>query len=525
METNTLVGIDLGTSYSSIASLDRELFAHPIPDQRGRTLIDSAVFIQSDGGGVLVGREAVTAGLKQPERVIAASKRYLGEARVWEIDGIEYTPVDVAAFILRHLLSMAKPVIGAVKQAVISVPAHFTAHQRQLTIDAGKQAGLQRVDIVNEPVAAALSFVLGEEGGRYMMYLQVTQRTVLIYDLGGGTFDLSIVRYAQGELRVLATSGERRLGGLDWDDVLVKTICRDFRESCRVDVTTNKKVMRELGFKVEHAKRELSERQFAEVVQHCGEHGLKYRFELEEFERATEHLVERTRVLTEQLLTTAGMTWGDIDTVVPVGGPTQMPMIQRLLHSFEQEGPQVRRIPPQTAVVNGAASFAGILYAGQDGPRVTGSILANYKLKNVNANDLSVLVLNGSREYLPHVMIPKNTPLPASAAVHLATSYPNQRRISVKIVEGNARTVSADRLVCKCTIDGLPANLPTGSQVDVNLNYTADGLIYVVVAHADSGRLATVSSLYEPLAETKKPQDANGDVAADLGFDTEDAAG
>jgi molecular chaperone DnaK len=213
MKRGPIVGIDLGTTYSTLAYLNENLKPQALANAEGEFTTPSAVYVSASGSGIEVGNQAVKSGLEDPERFIANAKRYLGEPEIsWEVDGVEYTPVDVLAFVLRKLLRDAEPQLGHIDRAVITVPAHYTGMQRALTIEAGKQAGLARVDIINEPVAAALCFALGR-AGLVMTYLH-EDSTFLVYDLGGGTFDLSLVRYDTQQLRVLATSGEKQLGAL-----------------------------------------------------------------------------------------------------------------------------------------------------------------------------------------------------------------------------------------------------------------------------------------------------------------------
>ena len=215
MRQKHLIGIDLGTSYSSLSCLDAEFEARSVPNKEGEFKTPSAVYFAKDGAGLIVGTNALAPGFNHPERYVSHAKRYLGEANVlWEIDGVRYTPVNIASFIVRKLIQDAEKELGPIKQAVITVPAHFNDLRRKLTIEAGKQAGLKTVYLLNEPVAAALCFALGT-GGKEMLYLH-DACNVLIYDLGGGTFDLSLVRFDHTQLRVLSTSGELKLGGLDW---------------------------------------------------------------------------------------------------------------------------------------------------------------------------------------------------------------------------------------------------------------------------------------------------------------------
>src|SRR5436190_3882077 len=209
-----VLGIDLGTSFSSVAYLDAGGFARSILNEDGLAATPSVVYLSPDGA--IVGSRAVDAYVNDPARVIFHPKRVLGDGfTTWEVDDVEYTPADIAAIILRKLVSDARRQIGHADQAVLTVPVHFTSHQRELTREAAEQAGLSILGIMNEPVAAALCFILGESGSAFSE-LAIDQR-VLVYDLGGGTFDLSIVDYKPDDIQVLAAHGDLRLRRLDWN--------------------------------------------------------------------------------------------------------------------------------------------------------------------------------------------------------------------------------------------------------------------------------------------------------------------
>jgi len=497
------VGIDLGTSFSSLTCLDADLKPQPVANAEGDFKTPSVVYFQENGGAI-VGRDAIEPGFSRPERFVANSKRFLGEPDVrWEIDGVIYTPVDIAALVIRKLLEDAEPQVGLIEEAVITVPAHFTSYQRQLTVEAGRQAGLTKVAIVNEPVAAALSYALGEEG-IVMSYLG-QEYTILIYDLGGGTFDLSIVRYDRKQLRVLAASGERFLGGIDWDQCLLDRLADTALSTHGIDFRADPQSLRRLAHKVEIAKRALSNPKI-ETATVLFEHGgapLEFSVDRRDFEQLTGHLVARTRVLTEHLLESLedeDMTWQHVDCIIPVGGCTRMPMIRTLLESLVEDGTAIRYLSPDLAIAQGAALFAGIL-TSRNGERIVAGaspmadVLANYSTRTVNANHLGVIVRHGDRR-INHVLIPKNTPLPASVNVVVGTFRPNQSRIKVRVVEGNSRSLGAGRSVCTCIVDHLPPNLPANSLFDVSLTYDVDGLLQVMATHRDSGRVATASTLY-----------------------------
>jgi molecular chaperone DnaK len=507
-----LIGIDLGTSFSSICWLDGTFEARPIENKEGEYKTPSAVYFVEDGGGPIVGRVAFDLGAKSPERLVIHAKRYLGDPeKTWEIDGVIYTPVDIAAFVIRKLIGDAESKLGPIREAVVAVPAHFNDLQRRLTIEAARQAGLESVQILNEPVAAALSFILGS-GGREMLYLR-DNSTVLIFDLGGGTFDLSLVRFDDRQLRVLATNGELALGGLDWDQTLVDLYAEKFIPISGIDIRELRysKTKLRLWQKVEAAKRRLSDPNLKKTLVSFRYQGHEADYELvrDEFEDLTRHLVARTKVLTNDLVRMADVTWDAIDTIVPVGGSTRMLMIDALLEEFASKGPERYKLNPDLAVSTGAALYAGILQGDDftdfvmEHPRARA--LAGYSATVVNSKSLAILVRDNRGRLIPHVLIPRNTPLPATASVAVTTSHPNQSVASLKIVECDDETGRSEAIVCKCNLYDLPPNLPEGSAFDVEVSYDTQGLLRVNAKHRESGRLASISAIHQAARSEVQP--------------------
>ena len=235
------VGIDLGTTYSVVSHLNESGEPVTIPNQEGELATPSVVLFE--GEQPIVGTEALRNSIRFPDRVVENSKRFMGDVgKRWRINDRPYSPVDIATLILKKLVSAAQEKIGQISQAVITVPAQFSDAQRHATIQAGHAAGLERVDVINEPVAAALCYVLGSEG-LWFSELAGEQR-ILVYDLGGGTFDLSLVRYRQDEVTVIASSGDLHLGGINWNEALVDAIAGQFAKSFRDDPATTRKVCR-----------------------------------------------------------------------------------------------------------------------------------------------------------------------------------------------------------------------------------------------------------------------------------------
>lgn len=511
------VGIDLGTTYSSIGYLDEADKPQPIENAEGEFATPSVVYFEPNQTvPPIVGRDAIEPGFCHPERFVAHAKRHMGTAKYWEIDGILYAPVDISAIILRKLIKDAERQLGSIEEAVVTVPAHFTGYQRQLTVQAGKQAGLSNVVVVNEPVAAALTYVLREfvldPERQYMSALDSSKSTVLVFDLGGGTFDLSIVEYSIERLRVVAANGEQRLGGIDWDQHLIDMVSEPLAV-IHGDPRKNPQSLARLAQQVERAKRSLSTRTTTDLLVQCDGWEEEFHLERADFEKRASFLVERTRELTEGLLKSCNLTWAQLDAMIPVGGSTRMPMVARIIEAFDEQRAKERRalgnpsqdkfvrtVSPDLSIAQGAALFAGIIHNEEESEQANGSsfgrLLANYATQNVTPAPLGILVRNQHGRRVVQRIIDRNIPLPAMAQVRLLTTSENQSRATIRVVEGDSESTSNAKVVCKCTIDNLPPNLPKDSVFDVDLTYDADGLLHVVAMHRDTGRLVSVSAIY-----------------------------
>lgn len=328
-----VVGIDLGTTYSAIARLDR--YGQPIAIANAEGEFSTPSVVHFSDEGPVVGTPALRSTVLDSHRTVQNAKRDLGLPNAgWTIDGKRYTPVDVSSLVLRKLKEDAQEQIGPITYAVITVPAHFDAYRRQLTIQAAEQAGITVLDLVNEPVAAALCFVLGEEG----MIVQelADDQMVLVYDLGGGTFDLSLVQYDPKNVRVLATSGDLRLGGVDWNDCLMRHLIGEYKKKFGDDLNEHRRLLQDLALDVEQAKRDLSNPKRKEVnfTVHGPSGDMDRTVTVEQFEALTGELVERTRSITKRLLEHTETRWAQINTILSVGGATRMPMIRKMLRTL-----------------------------------------------------------------------------------------------------------------------------------------------------------------------------------------------
>ena len=293
------VGIDLGTTYSCLSYLNEHGEPITVPNKDGELSTPSAVLF--DGNHVIVGTEALRNSIRHPDKVVVHAKRYMGSPNHrWKIGGKSYSPLDISTIILKSMLDSARERIGDIERAVITVPAQFSDVQRQATAEAGKRAGLKQVDIINEPVAAALCFVLGTEG---IWFTELaTAQTIMVVDLGGGTFDLSLVRYQKNEVRVIASGGDLHLGGLDWNQALESAIGKQFQKEFGIDPSKDRESAQALALEAEQTKRSLSVRPKAALTCAAGGQRKTYQVELEQFERLTKELVDRSESLTLDLL-------------------------------------------------------------------------------------------------------------------------------------------------------------------------------------------------------------------------------
>ncbi len=488
------VGIDLGTTYSCIAYLNEHGEPVTLPNQEGELSTPSVVLF--DQNEVIVGTEALRNAILHPNRVVQNAKRFMGDSsHRWRIDGKPYTPIDIAAFVLKKLIAAAQEQIGPIEHAVITVPAQFSDYQRHATVEAGHRAGLQRVDVINEPVAAALCYVLGTEG-LWFSELADEQR-IMVYDLGGGTFDLSLVKYQKNEVSVLASAGDLDLGGIDWNNTLEQAIAKQFRKEFRVDPRQDPESLQFLALEVEQAKRSLTVRPRAALTCQHGGHRKTYQVEQAQFEKLTRHLVEHTAKITQKMLKDKGMGWAHVDAVLLTGGSSRMPMIKNAMKKMSGTTPN-KMLSPDQSIAHGATYYAGMLLTNDKfarsilNERAT-ERLSQFKQRSVSARALGILIRDvHSAQRVPHYLIPAGSTLPASQTQRYGTVVPNQRRVNLQIVESGTANDKPPVKLGECVINELPPNLPEGSEIDVTIRYDAQARVHVEAVAVASGKKAAV---------------------------------
>jgi molecular chaperone DnaK len=434
-----------------------------------------------DGDDLVVGREALKAMATEYEQVATCAKRDVGQ-RVFQkvLNGQQYPPEVLEAFILNKMRADAMEQIGPFQQAVITVPAYFDEVRRKATQDAGYMAGLEVLDIINEPTAAALAF--GYQQGLLDQKKNDTPQHIVVYDLGGGTFDVTVMEIRGNQFTALATDGDVQLGGYDWDQRLVDMVAEAFIRQHAIDPREDPNTAGKLWRESEDAKRTLSARGKATVA--CDYRGLSARVELnrQEFEEATQDLLDRTRFTTLQTVKAAGLDWRDVDRVLLVGGSTRMPMVRDMLRKLSGKDPDAS-VAADEAVAHGAALHAGWILARNQGHP------PSFKIKNVNSHSLGVVGLDPqTRRRRNGILIPRNTKLPVTAKRSFRTHKDDQRSILVQIVEGESPSADDCNPLGKCTVANLPSNMPARSPIHVHFDYQANGRLKVRVSLPGTNR-------------------------------------
>ena len=465
------IGIDLGTTNSVIAHLDGDGKPITILNSEGDLTTPSVIYFHDSEN--VVGKEAVKSAAFEPEHVAQFAKRDMGKTAFSRpIRGEKLPPEVIQALVLKKLKDDGQLKLGEFRKAVVTVPAFFNEPRRKATQDAGRLAGLEVLDIINEPTAAAIAY------GVQMGFLDDTgatfePETVLVYDLGGGTFDVTLMKLTGRRYEAIATAGDVFLGGIDWDRKIVKYLAEQILAEHGFDPREELAAKQILQQEAEDAKRALTSR--ADTTVHFAHDGRRSRIKVTRqlFEGLTESLVQRTIFTVERLLRDSGVDWAKVSRVLLVGGSTRMPMIHAALE--KASGKKVdRSLSPDEAVAHGAAIYAGFLLQQSAGESPQAVIT------NVSSHDLGVLgVETKTGRKRRHMMIPRNTVLPASGASQFATFRENQSNVSVNVIEGGDASGNGATAIGKCVITELPEGLPRGTPVVVGFQYLTNGRLTV----------------------------------------------
>lgn len=474
------IGIDLGTTFSVLARLDETGQPVTIVNAEGDRVTPSVVLFE--GEEVVVGKEALKAFATEPELVAECAKRDMGH-RVFHkvLGGKQYPPEVIQAWILNKLRVDAAGQIGPFDKAVITVPAYFDEVRRKATQDAGYMAGFQVLDIINEPTAAAVAFGFQQDSLNRQGASDKPQK-LLVYDLGGGTFDVTVMEIRGSQFVTVATDGDVRLGGWEWDQRLVDLVAEEFFRQHHADPREDPRTAGKLWRECEDAKRTLSARGKASVA--CDYRGFCCRVEVsrQQFEQATEDLLDRTRFTTTQTLKAAGLEWSQIERILLAGGSTRMPMVGNMLRRLSGKQPDAS-VAADEAVAHGAALHAGLLLAKSQGKPTA------FKIKNVNSHSLGVVGTDPQTKRKRNgILIPRNTPLPVTAKRTFKTQKADQKSILVEIVEGESPSPDECSFIGRCSVRSLPPNLPEGAPIDVLFRYKPNGRLKVRVSvpHTDA---------------------------------------
>ncbi len=450
-----VVGIDLGTTFSVVAHLvDGQ--AEVIPNVEGARLTPSVVAFTADGGR-LVGQLARRQAVANPTRTVASIKRLMGSETRVKVAGRELTPQEISSLILRKVKADAEAFLGEpIEQAVITVPAYFNDRQRQATLDAGRFAGLKVLRIINEPTAASLAYGLHRED----------VHTILVWDLGGGTFDVSILELGHGVFEVKAVNGNTHLGGDDWDQRIMDDLADRFRRSTGVDLRGDPTALQRLKEAAEQAKILLSSQQrtLIRIRSIVPGHDLQSELSREQFEALTKDLLERMVEPTQQALADANLKPKEIDRVVLVGGSTRMPAVQDLVRRLLGHEPY-KEINPDEAVALGAAIQAGIL-VGQ---------IKETVLIDVTPLSLGIETQGG----LFAKIIARNTTIPTSAGQLFTTARDGQAQVDIHVLQGERALASESISLGRFVLDGIPPARRGEPQIEVTFALDANGVLHV----------------------------------------------
>jgi molecular chaperone DnaK (HSP70) len=491
------VGIDLGTTFSVVAHIDRDGQPRVIPNESGQNITPSVVYFAPDGP--VVGSEAKERQAMGEKAIGAFFKRYMDSSH-FELmyHGQSYNPTRLSALILQYLRKQAETYLGEpVTHAVITVPAYFYEMPRKATMEAARLAGLQVLRIINEPTAAAFAYGMRPTSG---------EQKVLVYDLGGGTFDVTILRITPTEQEVLGTGGDHRLGGKDWDDCIVQYLSNKFEDEFGIGLDAD--AFNELLVMAESLKKSLTARQTVSArVQGSGHTGT-YELTRAKFEELTAHLMQRTQQLVENVLRDTGLSWGDLGNVLLVGGSTRMPMVHSFVEAMSGKAPS-RNIDPDEAVALGAAIQAAMDMEELEELRLPGqaaaptlSLAGRKRSIDVISHSLGMIATSEDQtRYLNSIIIAKNATIPRKETrpYSLRTGRRGDSQLDVYMTQGEMESPMDCVYLGKYVFSNIPQVNDDRVTLDVSYEYDRNGMVHVSAVERSSGRSLTLA--IEPLPD------------------------
>ena len=473
------IGIDLGTTNSCVAVVECGKPVIIPNDQGGRTTPSVVAFTQN--GERLIGEVALRQKVANPQRTITSVKRHMGTDWRLNIDGKVYSPQEISAMILRKLRNDAENYLGEeVTDAVITVPAYFNDAQRQATKDAGRIAGLNVKRIINEPTSASLAY--GLQGAE--------NQKIMVFDLGGGTFDVSVIELIDGVIEVLATSGDNHLGGDDFDQRITDFLISEFQREYNIDLRRDLSAFRRIQEAAEQAKKELSASMSTEISlpyisqNTNGAVHFSYTLSRAKFNELTQDLVERTAIPVQNALTDAGIAPTELSRVLLVGGSTRIPAVQDMVNRLTGMMPS-KNINPDECVAQGAAIQGDTLSGGFELARFGGGLL----LLDVTPLSLSIETVGGVATRL----VERNSTLPVHYSQVFSTASPFQRSVEIRVLQGERPMAKDNKTIGKFTLNGIkkaPAGVP---QIEVTFDVDANGILQVSAKDLDTGKAQSIT--------------------------------